>query len=179
MKMMKRVYLMIVTLLAMSACGNSGEIKKEKVSIEGNKKKMEALASEFPAFKNILMLELKKAQQKIKEANDMSNGKEKASLLADANTILEAPFIEKLSTIKKNLAEVKEKQKKVQGMSFSGKQKQMATKVMEDANNIVVEVNGVITKGVAGVNEANDILREKSASLRSISAALSRLIDKK
>ncbi|EAY27019.1 hypothetical protein [Microscilla marina] len=179
MKVMKRVYFIIVTMLAMSACGNSGEIKSEKVSIEGNKKKMEALAKEFPAFKNILMLELKKAQQKINQANEMSNGKEKASLLAEANTILEAPFIEKLSSIKKELAAVKEKQKKVQAMRFSGKQKEMAAKVMEDANNIVVEVNGIMNKGVAGVNEANDILSEKSGSLRSISAALSRLIDKK
>lgn len=177
--MMKRVYLLFVALLAMSACGNSSEIKKEKVSIEGNKKKMEALAKEFPAFKNILMLELKKAEQKINEANEMSNGKEKASLLADANTILEAPFIEKLGVIKKELKEVQDRQKKVQGMRFNGKQKQMAIKVMEDANNIVVEVNGVIGKGVAGVNEANDILSEKSGSLRSISAALSRLIAKK
>jgi hypothetical protein len=179
MKMMKRVYLLFVALLAMSACGNSGEIKKEKVSIEGNKKKMEALAKEFPAFKNILMLELKKAEKKINEANEMSNGKEKSSLLAEANTILEAPFIEKLGTIKKELKEVQDKQKKVQGMRMNGKQKQMAAKVMEDANNIVVEVNGVISKGVAGVNEANDILSEKSGSLRSISAALSRLTDKK
>lgn len=176
--MMKRVYLIVATLLVLSACGG-GEVKNEKVSIKGNQKKMEDLAKQFPAFKNVLMLELKKAEKKIKEANKISNAKEKASLLADANTILEAPFIDKLLVIKKELADVQAKQKKVQGMRFKGKQKEMAGKVMEDANNIVVEVNGVITKGVAGADEANDILTEKSGSLRSISSALSRLINKK
>ena len=176
--MMKRVYLIIATLLVLSACGG-GKIKNEKVSIAGNQKKMQDLAKKFPAFKNVLMLELKKAQKKIDEANKISNAKEKASLLTDANTILEAPFIDKLLVIKKELTDVQEKQKKVQRMRFKGKQKEMAGKIMEDANNLVVEVNGIIGKGVAGADEANDILTEKSGSLRSVSAALTRLMGKK
>lgn len=174
--MMKRVYLVALALLIMTACG-SGEVKTEKVSIEGNQKKMQTLAKEFPAFKNVLMLELKKAQAKIDKANEISNAKEKANLLAEANTILEAPFIDKLRVINKELAMVQKKQKQVQGMTLNAKQKVQAEKVMEQANNIVVEVKGILTKGVAGADEANDLLSEKTGSLKSASSALSRLIN--
>jgi len=174
--MKTKVYFVMMALLVLAACG-SGEVKTEKISIEGNQKKMQALAKEFPSFKNIIMLELKKAQDKINQANKISNNKEKASLLSEANIILEAPFIEKLPAIKKELAEVQDKQKKVQRLTLNAKQKQQAEKIMEEANNIIVEVNGILSKGVASAEEANDLLVEKSSSLRSASTALSRLLN--
>ena len=176
--MKTKVYFAMMALLILSACG-SGDVKTEKISIEGNQKKMQALAKEFPSFKNIIMLELKKAQDKINQANKISNSKEKASLLSEANVILEAPFIESLPTLKKELAEVQDKQKKVQQMTLSAKQKQQAEQIMEEANNIIVEVNGILSNGVASAEEANDLLVEKSSSLRSASSALSRLISGK
>ena len=174
--MKTRVYFVMIALLAMTACGGGSEVKTEKISIEGNQKKMQALAKEFPSFKNIIMLELKKAQGKIDKANKISNAKEKASLLSEANIILEAPFIERLPAIKKELADVQEKQKKVQRLTLNAKQKKQAEKIMEEANNIIVEVNDILSKGVSSAEEANDLLVEKSSSLRSASSALSRLI---
>lgn len=132
---MRTISIFAILVLFFFACGPS--VESESKSWTANLKKMEKLKEQYPAYKALIESKIEKANAVWEQTTDLTDEKEKAKKMAEANNFFETGEIYKLTNLKSAINEIKGLQKQLSELSISEADRQRAETARQNSTNAV------------------------------------------
>jgi len=182
---MKKINLLIISIVLIAiSCGPS--IENEKKNWDKNLQEIEKLKTDYPGFATMLDESLQKAKTVWKESENISDQKEKASKISDANEILEKNCIGNLRELKSKLSVIDSKIEEVKKLRSGekGEEKRYAEDAITDAESAISFTEGMLNDAKNGNSDSPCEKIEKSykkldSAFSNLGVAISKLNSKK
>ena len=114
---MKKIFILLVTIIAINACGPTVESSNEDWT--KNQEAIKKLKTEYPVFATLIDQKLEAAKAIWKESEGISDEDKKLDKMVEANRLLSSGTIGNLRNIKSKVSDLKSKKNSLLEMDFS------------------------------------------------------------
>jgi len=165
---MKKIFILLVTIIAINACGPTIESSNEDWT--KNQEAIKKLKTEYPVFATLIDKKLEAAKTIWKESEGISDEDKKLEKMVEANGLLSGGTIGNLRNMKSKISSLKEKKDKLQRMDFS------SYKLESRTNDAVYSVKKAIDEANLVLDMTSDNYEIEAAAIK-IDRAFTTLTD--
>ncbi|MCU0440186.1 MAG: hypothetical protein MUC49_20040 [Raineya sp.] len=174
--MRKFIFLFVVGLLFLNACKSS--VESEQRTWKNSVQNIEKLKTQYPSLAKILDVKLQDAQKIYKEAEGISDEKQKMDKMAEANKVLDNQFIRDLSSIEYKIKGIEKEMEKISKKKFSKASLSKINDGMQKASDLISSVKNHLSQS-ADETALAGILRTDVGDLISMESKLRTLAKSK
>ena len=173
---MKKLSLLLVLVVALFSC--KATVEGETSTWKDNQKKIKDLQDTYPAFSSVLAEEQKNAQQKWDEASKVSDQKEKAKKMSEANYTFNQGFVYDLGVLQTEIEKVTQQNEELttvideEELGISESEEEDAITASGEAKVALVAVAGILSTGDKSVAQATKTIKEANTKLVDIEKKL-------
>ncbi|KOY87258.1 hypothetical protein AD998_14855 [bacterium 336/3] len=174
--MRKFSFLFLVSLILLNACKSS--VDSEQRTWKNNVQNLEKLKTQYPSLAKILDTKLQDAQKVYKEAEGISDEKQKMEKMGEANKVLDTQFIRDLSSVEYKIKSIEKEMEKISKKKFSKSSLSKVNDGMQKASSLISSVKNHLSQSADETTLAG-ILRTDIGDLISMESKLRTLAKSK
>jgi len=174
---MKKIALMLFIGVAfLSACSSS--VDSEQRTWKNNVQQIERLKQQYASLAKTLDIKLQDAQKIYKEAEGISDEKQKMAKMAEANKVFDSQFLRDLGSIEHRIKSIEKEMENIAKKKFSKSTLSKAKEGMQKASSLIASVKNHLSQS-ADETALASILRTDVGDLISMESKLRTLAKSK